>query len=132
VVYNYLSYAARFFPSLGALEPNSGLGRLWTSDQLVAEASTYTIQQKQETKIHVLGRIRTRKHSNRAAAEPGVTPHGHRHWNQQGTTLSTSNKVQVIKRADVIHDRINGMRNWYFCLCVYVCERERPKHVTIP
>jgi hypothetical protein len=45
---------------------------LWTSDQPVAEASTYTGQQyieTQETNIHALSGIRTRDPSNQAAAD---------------------------------------------------------------
>ena len=33
---------------------------LWTSDQLIAEAATYTPHNKQETNIHALNAIRTR------------------------------------------------------------------------
>jgi hypothetical protein len=37
---------------------------LRTSDQLVAEATTYSTQQTQQTNIHVLSGIRTRHPSN--------------------------------------------------------------------
>jgi hypothetical protein len=48
------------------------VGLLWTSDQPVAEASSYTGQnniETQETNIHALSGIRTRDPSNQAAAD---------------------------------------------------------------
>ena len=54
------------------------IGLLWTSDQLVAEAATYTTQQTQKTNIHALSRIRTSDRSNRAAAELHEHRDGHR------------------------------------------------------
>jgi hypothetical protein len=48
------------------------VGLLWTSDQPVAEASTYTAQhnvQTQQTNIHAPSEIRTRDPSNQAAAD---------------------------------------------------------------
>jgi hypothetical protein len=54
------------------------VGILWTSDQLVAEAATYTTQQTQETNFHALSGIRTRDPSNRAAADVRCIPHGYR------------------------------------------------------
>jgi hypothetical protein len=56
------------------------VGLLWTSDQPVVEASTYTGQynvETQETNIHVLSAIRTRDPSNQAAADLRLRPRGH-------------------------------------------------------
>jgi hypothetical protein len=50
---------------------------LWTSDQSVAEAATYTTQ-TEEMNIHALSGIRTSDPSNRAAAHVCLRPHGHR------------------------------------------------------
>jgi hypothetical protein len=53
------------------------VGLLWTSDQPVAEASTYTEIhniETQETNIHAPSGIRTRDPSNRAAADLRITP----------------------------------------------------------
>jgi len=52
------------------------LGRT-TSDQLVAEAATYTTQTL-DMNIYALSRIRTHNDSNRAAAHLRLRPHGHR------------------------------------------------------
>jgi hypothetical protein len=41
---------------------------LWSSDQPVAEAATYTARNKQETNIHALSGILTRDPSNQATA----------------------------------------------------------------
>jgi hypothetical protein len=56
---------------------------LWTSDQLVAEASTYTGQHNihinaKETNIHALSGIQTHDTSNQAAADLRLRPRGHR------------------------------------------------------
>jgi hypothetical protein len=56
------------------------VGLLWTSDQPVAEASTYTGQhniETQETNIHAPSGIRTRDPSNQAAADLRRRPRGH-------------------------------------------------------
>jgi hypothetical protein len=57
------------------------VGLLWTSDQPVAKASTYTGQhniETQETNIHALTGIRTRDPSNQAAADLRLRPRGYR------------------------------------------------------
>jgi hypothetical protein len=57
------------------------VGLLWTSDQPVAEASTYTGQhniETQERNIHSLSGIRTRDPRNQAAADLRPKSHGHR------------------------------------------------------
>jgi hypothetical protein len=57
------------------------VGLLWTSDQPVAETSTYTGQhntETQETNIHALSGIRTRDPSNQAAADLRLRPRGYR------------------------------------------------------
>jgi hypothetical protein len=55
------------------------VGFLWTSDQPVAEASTYTGQQHitQETNIHALSGTRNRDPSNQVAADLHLKPRGH-------------------------------------------------------
>ena len=45
-------------------------GLLRTSDQVIAEVSTYTTEQTQDTNIHALSGNRTCNTSNRAAVEP--------------------------------------------------------------
>jgi hypothetical protein len=52
------------------------VGLLWTSDQLVAETSTW--QHTQQTDIHDHGGIQTHNLSRRAAADPRLRPRGHR------------------------------------------------------
>ena len=52
------------------------VGLLWVSDQLDAEAATYTTH---ETNIHALNRIRTRDPSNQAAADLRLRKHGQRY-----------------------------------------------------
>jgi hypothetical protein len=55
------------------------VGLLWTSDQPVAEASTYAGQhniETQETNIHTLSGIRTRDSSNQAAVDLAATEVG--------------------------------------------------------
>jgi hypothetical protein len=57
------------------------VGLLWTSNQPVAETSTYTGQhniETQETNIHALSGIRTRDPSNQAAADLRINPRGYR------------------------------------------------------
>jgi hypothetical protein len=57
------------------------VGILWTSDQSVAETSTYTGQhniETQETNIHALSGIQTRDPSNQAAAYLRLRPRGYR------------------------------------------------------
>jgi hypothetical protein len=56
------------------------VGLLWTSDNLVAEASIYT-QQTQGANIHAFSGIRTRDSRNRATADLGLRSQGQR--NQQ-------------------------------------------------
>jgi hypothetical protein len=85
-----------------AQHPNSGLNRLtfdvprsltpvgliWTSDQLVAEAYTYTTREiTQETNIQAVREIRTSDPSNTATELLGLKPHDHR--NRQRFTMFT-------------------------------------------
>jgi hypothetical protein len=63
------------------------VGLLWTSDQPVSEASTYTGQDNirtQETNIHALKGIRTRDPNNQAAADMRLRPLGH--WDHLNIT----------------------------------------------
>ena len=54
------------------------VGLLWTSDQLVAETSTWQhTQYSQQTNVRVPGGIRTHILSRRAAADLRVRPRGH-------------------------------------------------------
>ena len=52
------------------------VGHLRTSDQVVAEASTNTTEQTQDTNIHALSGIRICNASNRMAVEPLTTATG--------------------------------------------------------
>ena len=54
------------------------VGLLCTSDQPVAETSTW--QHSQETDVHALGGIRTRNSSKRAAVDPRFTPRHNWEW----------------------------------------------------
>jgi hypothetical protein len=54
------------------------VGLLWTSDQLVAETSTW--QHTTQTNVHALGGIRTHDHSRRAAVHLRLRPSGHWDW----------------------------------------------------
>ena len=55
------------------------VGLLWTSDQLVAETSTW--QHSQQTNIHAPGGIRTHDLSRRAAADLRLRPRGY--WDRR-------------------------------------------------
>jgi len=78
----------KIFLGGGGQQPKSGLGHLtaevsrsdtirhshlviplWTSDQLILQAATYTTQQTWETNIHALSRIQTHNLSNQGAAD---------------------------------------------------------------
>jgi hypothetical protein len=66
---------------LDHIQLTHAVGLPWTSDQLVAEASTYTGQhiiETQETNIHALSGIRTRDLSNQAAADLRLRRRGYR------------------------------------------------------
>jgi hypothetical protein len=69
------------FRFLDDIQLTHTVGLLWTSDQPIAEASTYTGQhniETQETNIHALSGIRTRDPNNQAAADLRLRPRGHR------------------------------------------------------
>jgi len=54
------------------------VGLLWTSEQLVAETSTWQhTQHSQQTNIHANGGIRTHNLSRRAAADLNLRPRGY-------------------------------------------------------
>jgi hypothetical protein len=55
------------------------VGLLWTSDQLVAETTTW--QHTQQTNIHAPGGIRTHNSSRWAAVDLCLRPRGH--WDRQ-------------------------------------------------
>jgi len=57
-------------------DASQSVGLLWTSDQLVAETSTW-LHTTLTTDIHDTGRIRTHNLSGRAAADPRIRPRGH-------------------------------------------------------
>jgi hypothetical protein len=60
------------------------VGHLWTSDQLVAETSTWQhTQHSQQTDIHAPGGIRNCNPSKRAAADLRLIPRGH--WDHHYT-----------------------------------------------
>jgi hypothetical protein len=72
---NFFSLTSSTYPTVGSdgftctrshtMRHTQSVGLPWTSDRPVAEISTYTTQQTQETDIHVLGGIRPRDPSNR-------------------------------------------------------------------
>ena len=53
------------------------VGLLWKSDQLVAGATAYTVQETQEENIHALSGIWTHDPNNQAAADLRLGSHGH-------------------------------------------------------
>jgi hypothetical protein len=56
-------------------------GLFWTSDQLVAEATTYTTHNKYKTQpIHALSGAQTRGPGNQAVADLRLRPQGHLVW----------------------------------------------------
>ena len=65
-----------------------------TSDQLVAEAATYTTHDKQETNSHALSGIQTRDSRHRAAAELRLRPQGLR--NQLCCTAQLARSIAYI------------------------------------
>ena len=58
-------------------DASQSVGILWTSDQLVAETSTWQ-HATLTTNIHAPGGIRTHELSRRAAADLRLRPRGHR------------------------------------------------------
>jgi len=67
-----------------ASRPHSGtshsVGLLWMSDRLRQRTLLDNIKHSQEISINVLGRIRTRNPSKRAAIDPCLRSRGHRDW----------------------------------------------------
>ena len=65
------------------------------SDQLVAEAATYTTDNKHKRNIHVLNGIRTRVSSNQTTADARLRPHGQ--WGRLSfATLQKKKKKKVV------------------------------------
>jgi hypothetical protein len=64
------------------LDTPHSVGLLWSSDQPVAENSTWQ-HTTLKRDIHVPGRIRTHNPSKRAAEDPRLRPHGH--WDRLRT-----------------------------------------------
>jgi len=64
-------------------------GLLWTSDQLVAETSTWQhTQQSQKTKVHAPGAIRTHNLRRRTAADLLLRPRGNGKIKHRNGTLN--------------------------------------------
>ena len=96
------------------LQPKSCLGRLFvmvlvhtqtdtrpvelsTNDYPVVEVATYiTHKQKRQKDIHDLSGIRSRRSSNRAAADLRLRPRGHRNWRCDGVLISFIERYGVI------------------------------------
>jgi hypothetical protein len=69
------------FRSYTVMTHSHPVGLLWTSDQLVADVTTYITNSKQERwTVYALSGIRTREPSNRAAADIQLRWHRHRDW----------------------------------------------------
>jgi hypothetical protein len=82
-----LEHSASFRVSVITRIFSHTVGLLWTSDQPVAEACTYTGKHNiytQETNIHAQSGIRTRDPSNQAAADLCLRMRGH--WDRQPIT----------------------------------------------
>ena len=79
------------------------IGLLWTSDQLVAETSTWQHTTFTRQDIHVSGGIRTHKPSKRAAADPRLRQRGY--WDRWLVWLL------VI----IIHG-VNNVKHLFHCL----------------
>jgi hypothetical protein len=72
------------------------VGLLWTSDQLVAETSTWqhtTHTTDNRLNIHAPGGIRTHDRSRRAAVDLSLRPSGY--WERHSKTLPTLNEVII-------------------------------------
>jgi len=83
------------------------VGLLCTSDQRFAETATYTTQQTQEMKIHVLSRIRTCDPIDREAPYLGLRPRSHRdrfpiHYSPVTVPLDT-------KQSEVLRASLNDL-----------------------
>jgi len=79
--------------------PNS-VGILWTSDQPVAETSTWQHTTRTEDR-HALSGIRTRSPSKRAAADLRLRPRGHRSWPNFSTFSLNSTGDVVITKSEI-------------------------------
>jgi hypothetical protein len=66
-------------------DASQSVGLLWTSDQLVAETSTW--RHTQQTNIHAPSGIRTYDRSRRAAVDLRIRPRGH--WDRRIVMLKT-------------------------------------------
>ena len=71
---------------------HQSVGLLWTSDQLVAETSTW--QHSQQTNAHAPGGIRTHNLSRRAAADPRLRLRSD--WDRQSTQPSLLNLLILL------------------------------------
>jgi hypothetical protein len=93
------------------------VGLLWTSDQPVAETSTYAGQH--ETNIHAPSEIRIRDPSNQVAADQRLRPRGH--WDRKFVPFTRCKFISVIKsRKSCGMDKLRaqGMWNTYYILHV--------------
>jgi hypothetical protein len=92
------------------------VGLLWTSDQLVAETSTWQHKHTQRTNIYAPGGIRTHDRSRRAAVDTRLRPRGH--WDRRLLT-------NVIKLHELIKV-LNLIRSIKFSLWPTATSGPRP------
>jgi hypothetical protein len=110
------SLSTRFLDHTPNDAPQS-VGVLWTSDQLVAETSTWQHNHTQQKNIHAPGGIRTHDRSRRAAVDLRLRPRGH--WDRHCKTLPKLNKV-IIKCT--VHCIVHLQ-------CTFVCMKVRDSDV---
>jgi hypothetical protein len=82
------------------------VGLLWTSDQPVAETSTWQ-HTKHTTDIHAPRGIRTQNPRKQAAADSRLTPHGH--WD--GHTVHTRARARLCKK-NWLRVHLKRSMNW--------------------
>ena len=83
------------------------VGLLWTSDQPVAETTTWQHTTLKETDIHAPGGIRTHNPSRRAAADLRLRPRGHR--DRRHTALFTLFWTRITDKVE----SVNGFKFVY-------------------
>jgi hypothetical protein len=83
------------------------VGFLWTSDQFVAETSTWKHKHTQQTNIHAPGGIRTHDSSRRAAVDQRLRPRGY--WDQLVCTNTVQNYFPYVN----MHINISIQISWY-------------------
>jgi hypothetical protein len=103
------------------------VGLLWTSDQLVAETSTWQHKHSQRTNIHALSGIRTHDLSRRAAADLRLRPRGH--WDRHINGVSSNRHIKIYltcrQRIYLFHLKCLTLRNPRLDILLIPCTSNR-------